>query len=106
MSARLLLLLGAGLMFTLFGTLWLVERARKDAGVVDVGWSTGLGLLAILYACLTPGWLPRRVLLAALVSVWAFRLAIYLLRDRILKAKHEDGRYQELRRAWGGRAGL
>ena len=72
MSEPPLLLLGAGLMFTLFGALWLVERARKDAGVVDVGWSTGLGLLAILYACLTPGWLPRRVLLCP--ARWRSRL--------------------------------
>ena len=106
MSEPRLLLFGALLMFTLFGGLWLIERARKDAGVVDVGWSTGLGLLAILYALFTPCWLPRRVLLATLVSVWAFRLAFYLLRDRILGAAHEDGRYQALRQAWGARAGI
>ena len=34
-------------------------------------------------------------------GVWGLRLASHLLFDRILKAREEDGRYQELRAKWG-----
>lgn len=85
--------------------LWLWQRRTGDAGIVDVGWSAGLGLLALLYAALQPGWWPRRALVAALVCAWAFRLAGYLLRDRIGQA-NEDSRYAVLRRQWGDRAQL
>lgn len=99
-----LLLAGLGLMAALQLVLWWIQRVRRDAGVVDVGWAAGLGLLALVYAALSDGWLPRRLLLAGLVAVWSFRLAFYLLRDRVLHATEEDGRYQELRAAWGDRA--
>lgn len=99
-----LLLLGACLMAAMMFVLWLLQRARHDAGVVDVGWAAGLGILAILYAVLDDGWLPRRLLVAGLVGGWSFRLAYYLLRDRVLHAGEEDGRYQDLRAAWGDRA--
>jgi steroid 5-alpha reductase family enzyme len=88
------------LMMTL---LWFVQRAKRDAGVVDVGWAAGLGLLALLYAALLEGNLERRVLVALLAGAWSFRLAFYLLKDRVL-AKEEDGRYQELRSNWGAQA--
>ncbi len=104
LSPLALFLLGWALMALMQGSLWLVQRARRDAGVVDVGWAAGLGLLALLYAFADEGWLPRRILLAAVVGIWAFRLAFYLLRDRVLHATEEDGRYQQLRAAWGRRA--
>ncbi len=85
--------------------LWAWQRRSGDAGIVDVGWSGGLGLLAWLYAGWQPGWWPRQVLVALLVSIWAFRLAGYLLRDRIGK-ESEDRRYAKLRQQWGGRAQL
>ncbi len=85
--------------------LWLWQRRTNDAGIVDVGWSGGLGLLALLYALFQPGWWPRRLLVAAMVMLWAFRLAGYLLRDRIGK-ESEDRRYAQLRQEWGPRAPL
>jgi steroid 5-alpha reductase family enzyme len=99
-----LFLTGWAMMAGFQAVLWLVQRARRDAGVVDVGWAAGLGILALYYAWADDGWLPRRLLLATLVSIWSFRLAFYLLRDRVLHAKEEDGRYQALRAAWGKRA--
>lgn len=90
-------LFAVALMFVL----WLVERFKNDAGVVDIGWTLGIGVLAIYYAVCADGYLPRRVLVAAIASIWSFRLVLYILLDRILK-DHEDGRYQELREHWGG----
>jgi len=58
-------------------------------------------LLAILYALLGPGSSERRFLGAAMAATWGLRLAGHLLRR--IRAAHpeEDGRYRELRRAWG-----
>jgi steroid 5-alpha reductase family enzyme len=41
---------------------------------------------------------------AGLAAAWALRLAVYLLRDRVLAGRGEDGRYRALREYWGGRA--
>lgn len=90
-------LFSVALMFVL----WLVERFKNDAGVVDVGWTLGIGVLAIYYAACADGYAPRRVLVAAIASLWSFRLAAYIVLDRILK-EHEDGRYRDLRSFWGG----
>lgn len=91
-------LIVAGMMLLL----WLLQTRTNDAGVVDVGWAAGLGILAVFFALAADGWGPRRVLLAALAGVWSFRLAGYLLVNRVL-GKPEDGRYQTLRRDWAGR---
>lgn len=88
----------------LLALLWLVERRTRDAGVADAGWCIALGLCAGLYAVLGPGWPPRRLLLSALAGAWSLRLAIHLLKDRIL-GKPEDARYRELRARWGESSG-
>jgi steroid 5-alpha reductase family enzyme len=72
---------------------------------VDVTWSAGVGVLAIAFATAAHGDIGRRMLVAALVSVWSFRLAGYLLTNRVLSGE-EDGRYQMLRGKWGPRADL
>ena len=88
------------MMALMMTVLWFVQRARNDAGVVAVGWAAGLGILAVFYAIFSSGSPERRLLVAALGAAWSFRLAWYLLRDRVL-GKEEDGRYQELRASWG-----
>lgn len=56
-----------------------VQRARKDAGIVDVGWAAGMGLLAVFYAVTAFGDLNRRVILAVLAGFWSFRLASHVI---------------------------
>lgn len=90
------------LMATVMVALWVVQRRTGDAGVVDVGWTYGVGASAILFALLSDGTPARRVLVAALVALWSLRLGTYILRDRVLSGD-EDGRYQELRASWGDR---
>jgi steroid 5-alpha reductase family enzyme len=84
----------AGFMFIL----WLIHLAMKNASIVDVGWASSLGILAIIYAVRTPGDPIRAWLIAAMAATWAFRLAIHLL-IRIV-GKPEEGRYVQLRRDW------
>ena len=39
-----------------------LQRRRGDAGVVDVGWAAGIGLVAVAAALTGDGWGPRRAL--------------------------------------------
>ena len=103
MSTAQVLLLGWVLMVAMMAALWLVQRARRDAGVVDVGWTAGLGILAVLYAIAGVGDPFRRALVAVMAGGWSLRLAWHLLADRII-GKPEDGRYRTLRARWGDRA--
>ncbi|MCG8407825.1 MAG: DUF1295 domain-containing protein [Phycisphaerales bacterium] len=79
--------------------LWLVQRRTNDAGIVDVGWTALLGILAIWYAFALDGPAPRRYVVGAAGAIWSFRLAIYLIVDRIMSGE-EDGRYQTIRKNW------
>lgn len=84
---------------------WWRQRATADATAVDVVWTVNLGLIAGLYAWLGDGAAPRRVLLALLVGAWSLRLALHLMRTRVLApGQREDARYAKLRAAWGPRA--
>ena len=103
MSVAQLLLFGWVVMAAMMAALWFLQRARHDAGVVDVGWTAGLGSLAILYAVAGGGDPLRRGLVAVMAGGWSLRLAWHLLADRIV-GKPEDGRYQALRARWGERA--
>ena len=41
--------------FIFFSLLWIVQVVRKDAGVVDIGWSAGVGAMAIYVAATGEG---------------------------------------------------
>ena len=87
----------------LMAVLWLVQRRTGNAGIVDAGWAASIGLPGILFVTTSGGYLPRRILVATLIGIWAARLAIDLLRDRVLGCP-EEGRYRTLRAKWGATA--
>jgi steroid 5-alpha reductase family enzyme len=89
--------------FAVFTILWIIQAVRRDAGVVDIGWTAGVGVMAVYAAVLGEGWLPRRILLGMMGGIWALRLVLYILKDRIF-AEQEDSRYQRLRAHWGSSA--
>lgn len=91
-----LALLGWALAATVMLALWLWHLRLHNAGVVDVGWAASLALLGLLGAALGEGWGPRRWLIGGMVAIWGGRLAVYLLRDRVL-GRPEDARYTSLR---------
>lgn len=81
--------------------LWLLQVTTRNAGIVDVAWALGTGILGVLFALGTHGGdAVRGVIIALLVGVWGARLGIHLAR-RVLR-ENEDGRYRHLRRALGG----
>jgi steroid 5-alpha reductase family enzyme len=85
-------LLGAAVMLAL----WVWYRFHRNAGIVDVGWSVSLPLMTVLYASMGDGQAWRRWLIAAMFCLWGGRLAVYLLRDRVV-GRDEDKRYADLR---------
>lgn len=107
MSASLVPVVSAGWagLAALMVLLWIVERMRRDASLVDAGWALGIGALVAYFAVVVDAPPARRVLVAAAALAWSLRLGGYLLVDRVL-GKEEDGRYRRLRREWGARAGL
>ena len=73
---------------------WIVATARRNAGLVDIFWSLFFLAAAISFAAnAAPG--SRGLLVLALVTLWALRLAGYLaLRNWNAP---EDRRYQAIR---------
>ncbi|MDX1584416.1 MAG: DUF1295 domain-containing protein, partial [Thermoanaerobaculia bacterium] len=55
--------------------LWMIHLAMKNASIVDVGWASSLGILAIIYALRAPGDPVRSWTIAAMVVIWSTRLA-------------------------------
>jgi steroid 5-alpha reductase family enzyme len=84
--------------------LWLVQQRTRNAGIVDVGWALSFAPIAALFAwratAPVEAWWP----LAAIVGAWSVRLGGYLIARGAARSP-EEGRYVELRRRWGPRAG-
>jgi steroid 5-alpha reductase family enzyme len=79
---------------------WFVQQRTGNSGWVDTVWTFGLGAVGIAGA-LAPlgGWLPRGLLIAALIFAWALRLGLHIA-TRTAKIT-DDPRYAELQRGWG-----
>ena len=77
---------------------WMVYRVLKNPSVVDASWSIGLLISGLIYLRSFPI-TPRSAVVGALLTLWASRLAGYLLYTRILKG-HVDKRYTELSNSW------
>ena len=92
----------AGLLLQL--VLWAVQRRTHNAATIDVGWTILVAAGAIGAAAVGDGDRTRRLVVAALAATWALRLAVYLVRDRVLNDGPEDGRYRALREQWAGAA--
>lgn len=81
-------------------SVWIVSVQRRDAGVIDIFWGPGFGLIAFLALINFPNAKLEIRLLYLLVIVWALRLAIHLGR-RWMHEAEEDKRYQAMRRNAG-----
>lgn len=96
---------GLGVVSALMFILWLYQVARKNAGVVDLGWALGLVIMCGSYVLLAPGFLTRKLLIFALVGCWGARLS-WLLIGRLRRDSEEDSRYQRIRAGWGDHINL
>ena len=83
-----------------FTGIWLINVMTRDAGVIDYYWGPGFAIIAAVHFFIHgSGSIFEWVLLAA-VSVWALRLALYLI-GRHRYSEFEDGRYLEMRENGG-----
>jgi len=90
-SVNLFLFSGLAILTMMF-LLWLLSFAIRNASIIDVFWGIGFILVIWLTWALTPqGYLWRRQLVTALVTIWGLRLAVHIgLRNW---GKPEDFRY-------------
>ena len=78
---------------------WLVSLPKRDAGIIDIFWGPAFALLAWVYWAAGPQAAARQLLVPVLVTMWALRLAIYILwRNR---GGGEDYRYAAMREKHG-----
>jgi len=85
-----------GVIFSLMFLLWLLSLALKNASIMDVFWGIGFVIVTwIAFVLAAQGYLPRKQLIAALVTIWGPRLALHIgLRNW---RKPEDFRYAKWR---------
>ncbi len=82
--------------------LWCWSLALKNSSIVDIFWGIGFIVVGWLTFKLTPqGYLPRKELIAAMITIWGLRLAIHI-RARNW-GKPEDFRYARWRKENGVR---
>lgn len=93
------LIAGSGIIFAM-ALLWLMSLPLQNASIADIFWGISFIIITWLTFELTPqGYLPRKILIGALVTIWGLRLAIHLsLRSR---NRPEDFRYA----GWRAKAG-
>jgi steroid 5-alpha reductase family enzyme len=81
---------------------WLLSLIRKDASVAriaDIFWGLGFAMLSWVFFAMTDGYLPRKLIVSGLTTVWGVRLAVYI----IIRTwgKGEDPRYRPMRDSAG-----
>jgi steroid 5-alpha reductase family enzyme len=95
-----LVLVGYGAMVLFMAALWAIQLLIRNASIADVGFCIGLMAVVLWYAGQASGETERKLLVMLMVCLYAGRLGVFLLFNRVI-GKPEDARYQELRRSWG-----
>jgi steroid 5-alpha reductase family enzyme len=85
----------------LMSLLWIISVIIRNVSIVDIFWGFGFVLANGFYFISTEGFLPRKIILLIMVSVWGLRLSGYLAWRNI--GKGEDYRYQQFRSKYGGK---
>jgi len=94
--------IGLAVTLTLMTLLWLLSLRLKNSSIVDIFWGSGFVISSWVYFALTPdGFLPRKLLINLLVTIWGLRLSIHILVRNW--GKSEDFRYQKWRMEAGGK---
>lgn len=89
--------------FVLAAAVYGLARKLRLMAVVDLIWTVGLGLAAIVLWMQAGGDALRSAVVLPVILLWSGRLSLHLLKDRVLRGK-EDPRYRRLRDHWGKRA--
>jgi steroid 5-alpha reductase family enzyme len=78
---------------------WLLSLLKKNASIADIFWGLGFVLVAWITFFLSNGDGPRRLIVAAMTTIWGLRLSTHLLVRNW--SSEEDPRYQKMRSAHG-----
>jgi steroid 5-alpha reductase family enzyme len=78
----------------LMTALWLVSLVLRNASIADIFWGFGFVLVVWSTFFRADGYFGRKLLICLLVTIWGFRLAVYIARRNW--GRPEDRRY----RAW------
>lgn len=80
--------------------LWVLQLRVRNVSIADVGWCAGLIAVVLWYAIQATGDTERKTLVAALAVIYAGRLGLHILLNRVI-GKTEEARYRRLREQWG-----
>jgi steroid 5-alpha reductase family enzyme len=95
-------LLAGSLILALMVLLWLLSLVLRNSSIVDIFWGTGFVIVAWASFVLgDQGFFLRKILQAALVTIWGLRLSLHILSRNW--GKPEDFRYAKWREEAGAR---
>ncbi len=86
---------GLGTLLALMSAVWAAGVLRRDVSIVDVWWGPAILTAACVYAGDADQLTPRRIVVLAMVALWAIRLAGYLAWRGW--GSEEDKRYRAMR---------
>jgi steroid 5-alpha reductase family enzyme len=95
-----MIFIAAAVIFGFMVILWIVSLFLKNSSIVDIFWGIGFVISVWLYFAMTQdGFLPRKMFITILTSIWGIRLALHVLLRNWKKP--EDFRYQKWRNESG-----
>jgi steroid 5-alpha reductase family enzyme len=87
------------IVFGIMFFIWLLSVLLKNAGIVDVFWGIGFIIVAWMTFFITDGYVGRKLLITAAVTVWGLRLSIHIFLRNF--GMPEDRRYAAIRKRMG-----
>ena len=88
-------------LLTLVTILWLISLIVHNASIIDIFWGIGFSIVTWVADAFTQGYLPRKQLVAVLVTLWGLRLGLHIGSRNW--GKPEDFRYAKWREEHGAR---
>ncbi|ADI00103.1 protein of unknown function DUF1295 [[Bacillus] selenitireducens MLS10] len=88
--------------FVFMTTVFIIAQIITDNSIVDIAWGFGFVIAAWVSMLATQEFTTRQLIVTGLVTVWGFRLGIFLWIRSI--GRGEDYRYQNFRKNWGKHA--
>jgi steroid 5-alpha reductase family enzyme len=83
---------------------WFRQKQTSNADTVDIAWTLGIIVCAVIYLLLIPTAGNNIVMTLLFPILWYFRLLFHLVVR--YDVKHEDSRYQNLRAHWSDQTQL
>lgn len=77
---------------------WWWQKITQNADIVDMAWTLGIIVSAIIYMSMISSWFSHKILIVLFPVLWYSRLLWHLLRR--YEVEYEDSRYQNLRAHW------